>query len=198
MLRLLYKDLYGQELPHPNEVTGAIITHIPELEVRTDVRRYLEFVVNRFGLNPRPKLSLIVEGPSEDIAVRKIFEQHFGAHPGTYGIEITVLGGVDSATGSKEDRFRAIIRLIDYLHHQQTLTFLILDNERYARKLKQASKDAKSIHHRRRYVTRPEYIRVWASTFEFDNFACYEIAAALTALAPAGIRFSPSPDFSKV
>ncbi|RLG31175.1 hypothetical protein DRN98_06755, partial [Methanosarcinales archaeon] len=60
MLRLLYKDLYGDELPHPNEVTGQVMTYIPELEIRKDPRRHLEFVVNRFGLNPQPKLSLIV------------------------------------------------------------------------------------------------------------------------------------------
>ena len=27
----------------------------------------------------------------------------------------------------------------------------------------------------RRYVTRPEYIKVWKSSFEFDNFSCAEI-----------------------
>ena len=47
MLRLLHKDLYGVDLPHPNEVTGTVITHVPELEVREDSRRYLEFVANR-------------------------------------------------------------------------------------------------------------------------------------------------------
>jgi hypothetical protein len=192
MLRLLYKDLYGTELPHPNEISGTIITHIPEIEARADVRRYLELVVNRFGLNPRPKLTLIVEGATEEIAVHKIFEQYFGAHPGTYGIEISVLGGVDNATGSKEDRFRAIIRLVDYLHSQQTVAFLILDNERHARKLKHRLRGAKSIHYRRRYVTRPEFVRVWACSFEFDNFSCYEIAAALTKLSPEGITFSAS------
>jgi len=62
MLRLLYMDLYGEELPHPNEVTGTVITHVPELAVHQDPRRYLEFVANRFGLNPQPKLSLFVEG----------------------------------------------------------------------------------------------------------------------------------------
>ena len=192
MLRLLHKDLYKEELPHPNEVTGIVITHIPELEVRRDVRRYLEFVVNRFGLNPRPKLALIVEGKSEEVAVRRIFERYFGAHPGQYAIEIIVLGGVDNATGNKEDRFRAILRLIDYLHHQQTLAFLILDDERYARKLKHASKEAKSIHHGGRYVTRAEYVRIWRSTFEFENFSCDEIASVLTEMAPRGVQFARS------
>jgi len=191
MLRLLYKDLYDDELPNPNEVTGTIITHIPELLVRQDPRRYLEFVVNRFGLNPQPKLSLIVEGQSEEVAVQRIFEKYFGAHPGVYGIEIIVLGSVDVATGSKkEDRFRAILRLIDYLHHHQTFTFLILDNENYAERLKQESRKSKSIHSKQRYVTRTEYIRIWKDAFEFDNFSCSEIAAAMNELAQGYASFT--------
>ena len=189
MLRLLHKDLYDEDLPHPNEVTGTVITPIPELNARQDTRRYLELVVNRYELNPQPKASLIVEGPSEEKAVVTIFEEYFGAHPGKYGIEIIVLGGVDVATGGKEDRFRAIIRLLDYLHHHQTFTFLILDNERYARKLKAEAQKAKSIHSRR-HVTRREYIKVWKRSFEFDNFSCTEIATALTEMIGGQPRFS--------
>ena len=91
MLRLLYQDLYGEDLPHPNEVTGTIITHIPELEIRRDTRRYLEFVANRYGVNPQPKLCLMVEGSSEELAVLKIFENWLGMHPGRLGIEIISL-----------------------------------------------------------------------------------------------------------
>lgn len=189
ILRFLYKDLYDEDLPHPNEVTGKVITHIPELETRIDKRRYLELVVNRYGLNPQPTVSLIVEGRSEENAVTAIFQQYFGAHPGKYGIEIIALGGVDAATGTKEDRFRAIIRLIDYLHHHQTFAFLILDNERYAKKLKAEAQKAKSIHSRR-YVTRPAYLKVWKRAFEFDNFSCTEIAAVLTEMAAGKGRFS--------
>lgn len=193
MLRLLHKDLYGEELPHPNEVSGTIITHIPELTVRNDTRQYLEYVVNRFGINPRPKLSLLVEGQSEEIVVRKIFEEYFGTHPGIYGIEIIVLGSVNVATGSKKvDRFRAIFRLVDYLHHHQTITFLILDNENYAEKLKQEARKAKSIHNSQRYVTRPEYIRIWKDSFEFDNYSCGEIAAAMNILVQGRTVYSLS------
>ncbi len=114
-------------------------------------------------------------------------------HPGKYGIEIVVLGGIGAATGSKKrDRFRAIIRLVDYLHHHQTFAFLILDNENYAADLKAKAKEAKSIHGSRRYVTRPEYIRIWKDSFEFDNFSCAEIAAALTELAQGVVEFSVS------
>ena len=190
MLRLLYQELYGNALPHPNEVTGTVITHVPELEVRKDTRRYLELVVNRFDLNPQPKLCLMVEGPSEEIVVTKIFEQYFGAHHGTYSIEIVVLGGVDSATGGKQDRYRAILRLIDYLHHHQTITFLILDNENYVRKLQRQARKMKSIHHKRRFVTRPDYLKIWRTSFEFENFSCTEITKAITEMAPAGVTFS--------
>jgi len=191
MLRLLHKDLYNEELPHPNEVTGTVIEPLPELEVRHDPRQYLEFVANRFAVNPQPRLSLIVEGYSERIAVTQIFKKYFGAELGTYGIEIIVLGGVDAATGNKkDDRFRAIMRLIDYLHYRQTFVFLVLDNERYARKLKEESLQMRSIHTNQRYVTRPEYVKIWKQSFEFDNFSCTEIAAALNELARDGADFT--------
>jgi hypothetical protein len=192
MLRLLYKDLYGEELPHPNEITSTVVTHVPELAIRADPRRYLEFVANRYGLNPQPQLSLIVEGESEAAAVRRLFDVYHGANPGTFGIEIIVLGGLDAATGGKEDRFRAILRLVDYLHHHQTLAFLMLDNENYARQLKKEARKATSIHSSNRYVTRPEYIRIWSRSFEFDNFSCTEIAAALRELAQGQGTFTTS------
>lgn len=191
MLGMLHKDLYGEDLPHPNEVYGTIITHFPELEVRKDVRRYLEFVANRYGVNPQPKLCLILEGHTEKVAVEEIFERHFGMHPGRLGIEIVVLSGVDTATGGKEDRFRAILRLVDYLHHHQTLTFLILDNEGYAKRLKNEARKAKSTYHRERYVTRYEYIKIWRSSFEFDNFSDTQLAKAMTVITHGAHRFTP-------
>ncbi len=51
MLRFLYQDLYGEELPKLNELNGSINTHSFESEVRKDPRRYLEFVVNQNGQN---------------------------------------------------------------------------------------------------------------------------------------------------
>lgn len=101
MIRMLHQDLYGEELPHPNEVSVTVLNHIPELDVRRDARRYLEFVANHFGLNPQPKLALIVEGQSEETAVTQIFEEYFGNHPGVYSIEIVTLRGVDNATGNR-------------------------------------------------------------------------------------------------
>ena len=189
MLRRFYHDLYSDELRHPNEVAGIVLQHMPELEVRRDVRRHLEFVANRFGVNPQPRLSLIVEGRSEEVAVTRIFERWVGAHPGTYGVEVLALGGVDHATGGKDGRFKMILRLIDYLHHHQTITILVLDDERDARQLEAHAKKMKSIHHTR-YVTRPEYVHICDATFEFDNFSDAEIAAALNEQAETGAAFS--------
>ena len=190
MLRRLHEDLYDEELRQPHDVGRTVSKPLPELEVRGDVRRHLELVANRFGVNPQPRLALIVEGRSEEVAVARIFDEYYGAHPGVYGIEVVTLGGVEQATGGKADRFRAIIRLIDYLHYRQTLTMLILDNEGHAKNLRAKLKGVSSIHAVGREVTRPEYIEVWQQTFEFDNFSCTEIANAMTKLSGRDAAFT--------
>ena len=189
MLCFLYKDLYGDDLPHPNEVYKTIFIPLPELEVRKDTRRYLEFVANRFGVNPQPRLCLFVEGQTEEFAVTRIFEEYYGLHPGTCGIEVICLRGVGQATGNKRDRFSGIIRLIDYLHHHQTFSFLILDNENDANRLKEKLYDARSIHGDRKLVTKRKYIKILRNSFEFDNFSDTEIATALTKLAQNKVTF---------
>ena len=156
---------------------------VPELDIRDDTRRHLEFVANRFGVNPQPKLVLMLEGETELHAVQRIFDEVFGLHPGRCGIELMNLGGVSNATGGKQDRYQAIFRLIDYLHHHQTMTYLLLDNEGQALHLQRTAKHKASIHRHRKRVTRPEYIHVWKQSFEFDNFTDTELAAALTTVA---------------
>ena len=189
MLRRLHEELYGEELKQPHEVGRTVLTPLPEFEIRSDVRRHLEFVANRFGVNPQPRLALIVEGRSEEASVARIFDEYYGAHPGVYGIEVIGLGGVGGATGGRTDRFRAIIRLIDYLHYRQTYAMLILDNEGHARNLQSKLKGASSIHAEGRQVTRPEYVKIWKRSFEFDNFSCTEIAGAMTELAGGVVVF---------
>ena len=183
MLRLLHKDLYGEDLKPTHQIFGQVITHYPELEVRNDVRRYLEFVVNQYDLNPQPKLVLFVEGESEIVLINTIFNDYFGADPGIYGIELVNLQGVNNATGNKKtDRFRAIFRLIDYLHHHQTMTYLILDRENQSAKLKAEAKNAKSIHGQSRFAIPPDHIDLWKVSLEFDNFSDTEIAVGMTKL----------------
>lgn len=184
MLRWLYKDMYQTLLPSPNEVYRTVITHVPELSVRDDVRRYLEFVANKFGVNPQPKVALIVEGQSEETLITRLFDRGFGFHPGTACIEIVNIRGVGNATGEKKrDRFRAILRLVDYLHHRQTLCFLILDNENWAMRLKEEARTASSIHGMRERVIPSDRIHVWEVSLEFDNASDTELADALSRVA---------------
>ena len=190
MLRSLYLDLYREELPPPNEVRGTVITHMPELEVRKDVRRHLEFVVNRYGLNPRPKLVLFLEGESEERIISTLFEEYFGFPASRVWIEIINVRGVDTATGGWKDSYAAILRLVDYLHHHQTLTFIVLDNENKAKRLKQAASSFRSIFGHRTRATRPEYIRVWKRSFEFDNFSDSELAASLSEASEGRVVFA--------
>lgn len=190
MLRLLHKDLYAEKLRPTHQIFGQVINHFPELEAREDVRKHLEFVVNQYDLNPRPKMVLFVEGESEIVLINTIFHEYYGHHPGISGIELVNLQGVNNATGDKKaDRFRAIIRLVDYLHHQQTMTFLILDRENYAEKLKNSVVKAKSLHGVERLAVPKEHIVLWNIALEFDNFSNREIAKALSELTNQKVPF---------
>ena len=62
MLRLLYKDLYAEDLKPTYEMSGQVITHCPELEVRDDVRHHLEFVANRYDLKSAAQVGLVCRG----------------------------------------------------------------------------------------------------------------------------------------
>lgn len=192
MLRCLHEELYGEVLPAPHEVGVTIINHMPELSVRKDIRRYLEFVVNAYGLNPQPKLALFVEGETEDQVIRRLFEELFGFSESTAWIELLNMKGVDNVTGGRSDRYRAILRLIDYLHHHQTIAFLILDNENNAERLRSAVTKTRSIFGHRKRITRPEYIKIWKKSFEFDNFSDTELACVLSALSQERCAFRSS------
>ena len=190
MLRLLHKELYGEDLKPTHQIFGQVITHYPELEVLNDIRRHLEFVVNQYDLNPQPKLVLFVEGESEIVLINTIFKDYFGADPGIYGIELVNLQGVNNATGNKKtDRFRAIFRLIDYLHHHQTMTYLILDRENQSEKLKAEAKKTKSTHGQSRHAIPSGHICLWKTSLEFDNFSDTEIATGMTTLSEGHTEF---------
>ncbi|WP_370334469.1 TOPRIM nucleotidyl transferase/hydrolase domain-containing protein [Parvularcula marina] len=190
ILRTLYRDLYENELKPTHEIFGMVVNRFPELEVRADIRKHLEYLTNQFDLNPQPKLVLFVEGESEVVLIEAIFERIFAAHPGVYGIEIVNLQGVNNATGSrKTDRFRAIFRLVDYLHHHQTMTFLILDRENQAERLLAAAKQTKSLHGQGRLAVPQEHIALWKVSLEFDNFSDTELAQAFNTLSEPTTTF---------
>jgi hypothetical protein len=184
MLRLFYHDVFGKTLDSPDEIGQKIFHRIPDISADEDPLRALELVANDFGVNPKPQLVLFLEGLTEITIVPLIFSRMFGATPSVYGIELTNLGGVSNAAGGKENPFSAVWRLIDYLHHHQTIAFVLMDNEGYAaRNIGLGLRRAGSIHFPDRRATRPDYIKLWKLSFEFDNFSDTELARALTVFA---------------
>jgi hypothetical protein len=71
----------------------------------------------------------LLEGATEMAVVPLIFDKIYAAKPNVFGIELVSLGGISNATGGRENSHSALGRLIDYLHHHQTIAFVLLDNE---------------------------------------------------------------------
>ena len=190
MVRQLHLELYGVDLGPPEETFGHIARHVPELEVRDDPREYLQYVVNQYDLNPQPKSVLFVEGKTEEVFVKKIFQELFGFHHGKSGIEIVNLAGVGNATGNKkQDRSGATFRLADYLHEHQTFAFVMLDREGQAKNLQKAAADKSSFFPSRSRAMPQRRICLWRQDFELDNFSDTEIARALNDMPGHTVQF---------
>jgi hypothetical protein len=187
MHRRFHQLAFDQALPDPDEI-GWPRDSTPPVAASDDPYRALEWVTNRFHLNPKPKLVLIVEGETEEAVIPEIFERWFSATAARYGIQIRNMHGVGNATGSKRDGMSALWRLVDFLHAQQTIALVLLDREGLAGKnIAKGLRSALSIHFPDRKVTRKEYVKLWSRCFELDNFSNSEIAAAMTAMS--GVTF---------
>lgn len=184
MLGLFHREAFGTDIPPLGEVGVQVFKRIPDIDPAVDPMRALELSANDFGVNSKPQLVLFVEGQTEETIIPVIFERIWGAPPSRFGIEISSLGGVDNAAGGKEAPFSALWRLVDYLHHHQTLAFILLDNEGYAaRNVGKGLPKASSVHSGDRMATRSDHVKIWDTTFEFDNFSDTELALAMNELA---------------
>lgn len=193
MIRLLHSDAFGENLEPVNEVGSTIIHRVPDVSPADDPLRALELVANDFGINPKAKAVLFVEGLTEADTIPTIFDLLYATSLSIYGIELVNVRGVSNATGGKDSSFSALWRLIDYLHHHQTVAFVLLDNEGLAtRNVRIGLPRAGSIHFPDRRATRADYVKVWKLSFELDNFNNSELAQALTAYADGKGTFSAS------
>jgi hypothetical protein len=184
MHRLFHAEAFGKELRPLGEVAVTIIKRVPDIDAESDPMRVLELVANDFGVNGKPQLVLFVEGETEQAVLPVLFERLWGAPVTRYGIEILAIGGVDNAAGAKENRFSAMWRLVDYLHHHQTLAFVLLDNEGLARRnVRSGLPKAPSVHSTDRKATRSDHIKVWRTNFELENFSDTELGQAMNQLA---------------
>jgi phage tail protein X len=190
MLRLFYHDAFGDPLDAHGEFGRTFIERTPDIMAEDDPLRALELVANDFGVNPKPQLVLFVEGATELMVVPMLFGRMYATTLGVFGIELVSVSGVSNATGGTDSSYSALWRRIDYLHHHQTIAFVLLDNEGLApTNIGKGLRRAASIHFPDRRVTRPNYVKLWKLSFELDNFNDAELAKALTRYADGRASF---------
>jgi len=191
MLRLFYKDITGDELLPPDESSYFDKKKYYGEGIIEDELKYLEFIANQYNLNPRPKLILVVEGEGEEQQFPRLSKELLNITFPVLGIEIVNLAGVGNFTGKKGmDKYGALEKFIDYYHSQQTIIFVILDNEGRVQKIKQKLVNAQSKFCPKRYITKEDYIYIWDKSVEFDNFSPSELASAMTELSEKRYVFS--------
>ena len=191
MFRLFAKDAFTLDLHPPDEGPTWKIAEYYGEGVPDHPHRHLEFVVNEYHLNPRPKLILVVEGRGEEAAIPRIAEQALRHSLPALAIEVRSLGGIGEYTGKKKyDERGALEKFIDDYHYRQTYVFIILDREGRAEEVTKLLAAARSKLYPSRMLTCPDYIHLWKRNIEFDNFTHDEIAAALTAQARDTCTFS--------
>lgn len=192
MLRLFYEDLTGQHLHSPDESHFWDRDKFYGEGVTGNELLYLEFLTNKYHLNPRPSLILVVEGDGEEKHLPYLAERLLGASFSRFGIEVRNVQGIGNFEGSKTyDKYSAWARFIDYFHDRQTFVFVILDKEGRVNNLKERLKNARSIYHPERTITKEEYVHLWDRNIEFDNFTPLEIAQAMTKLSGRRYEFTP-------
>ncbi|HJP90901.1 MAG TPA: hypothetical protein VJ875_03035 [Pyrinomonadaceae bacterium] len=169
------------------ELTEAVENEILDAE---NTSRQLQYLVTQYSLNPRPRVILVVEGHGEAEQFPRFAENILGASFSRLEIEVTNLEGIGAFTGSKKnDKYGALERFIDFNHHNETLVFIILDNEGRAAEIKRSLVQKQSRYFGKRTVTREEYIFLWESSVEFANFTNEEIATVLTKLSESNYTF---------
>ncbi len=189
MLRLFYQGVTGNELRRPRVRHAGV--HVKETADRVSLLNELEYVVNRYHLNPKPQLVLVVEGDGEAEQFPRLASELLGYDFAHLGIEIRNLRGIGNFTGSKNrDRYGALEKFIDDHHYRQTIVFCILDREGRAERTKEHLLDATSNFVPGRKLTCEDYINLWNDSVEFDNFSDGEIAAALTSVSEGRYTFT--------
>lgn len=144
--------------------------------------RYLEFLANRYGVNPRPKVLLVVEGNGEEEQLPRMAKELLSPSFPKLRIATMNIRGVGE--------IKRLSRLIDHYHSLQTIVFVILDNENNAAASKAKLSKTRSQWNPNRTITKDEYIHIWDRNIEFDNFTDDELASGLTEVAENRIQFS--------
>lgn len=181
ILNLLQRDLSGES---SYEFDGA-----PEDKeafwgkgVPNNDLRFLEFLANRYGVNPRPKVLLVVEGNGEEEQLPRMVEELLSPSFPKLRIGIMNVKGVGE--------INRLSRLIDHYHSLQTIVFVVLDNENNSLATRTKLAKTPSQWNPNRTITKEEYIHIWNQSIEFDNFTDDEIAEAMSIACENRFLFS--------
>ncbi|MBV9956800.1 MAG: hypothetical protein JO360_00205, partial [Acidobacteria bacterium] len=149
---------------------------------RNDLK-FLEFLSNRYGVNPRPRLILVVEGDGEEEQFPRLAEDLLPPSFSKLRIAVMNIKGIGE--------LRNLIRLIDHYGSLQTIVFVVLDNENNAEALKRKlAYGTPSKWNPKRTITKEEYIHIWEKNIEFDNFTDTEITQGMTETCDNRYQFS--------
>jgi len=182
MLKLFYQDCTGEELysyeyePDPDEI-------FRRKGVSKDDFQYKEFIVNDYGLNPRPRLILVVEGEGEFNEIPKFWKQISGRSFADYKIQVINLKSIGEFTSKKIERF------IDHFHDLQTIVYFVLDNENKSRQTRDALVRRQSRYIENFTITKEDFFTIWDKNIEFDNFTDEEIAESMKELCESRCVF---------
>ena len=125
----------------------------------------LKRVLDEYGINPKDKLLLILEGPTENEAV-PIIARAMQIDFEKLGIRIMPLGGVGEASPERCQK------LLEYLALSSSfpVPYIILDNDEQVREILKKYKSK---------LVNPNNYRIWDAEFEQDNFTEDEIIVAV-------------------
>jgi hypothetical protein len=182
ILNLFHEDLTGEanyefdDAPEDKELFYG--KGVPNNDLR-----FLEFLSNRYGVNPRPKLILVVEGNGEEQEFPRLAETLLPPSFSRLRIAVMNIEGIGEMA--------KLTRLIDHYHSLQTIVFAILDNENNSKAFRTKIAKLPSHWNPNRAITKEEYIHIWNANVEFDNFTDEEIAQSMNATSEGRAEFSP-------
>jgi len=185
MLNLFYEDLTERKLYIYGDSPETIEIYRGKGMTKDDLR-YMEFVANDFGVNPRPKLILMVEGEGEFNEIPRLAKWAFGKSLAAYRIQIINLKSIGEFNSRKIERF------IDHYHDLQTVVYFVLDNENNSLRTRDTLVGKQSQYIENLTITKKEFFTIWNTNVEFDNFTDKEIADAMTELCTNRYTFNES------
>ncbi|MCA1622307.1 MAG: hypothetical protein LC768_03685 [Acidobacteria bacterium] len=185
MLNLFYQDLTERKLYTYGDSPETIEVYRGKGMTKDDLR-YMEFVANDFGVNPRPKLILMVEGDGEFNEIPRLTKWAFGKSLAAYRIQIINLKSIGEFNSRKIERF------IDHYHDLQTVVYFVLDNENNSPRARDTLIGKQSQYIENLTITKKEFFTIWNKNIEFDNFTDKEIANAMTEVCTNRYTFDES------